>query len=154
MTEEINDRPAGLADQWHALQNLILRSSLPARRVLLAALKNHLGRREGEPSSDYCFCGSCAEEYGKLFHVDPEEAVRQIRQGCADILDTLLAYAAPGSPDEEIRSLVACECTFAGSGAGLRFRFHLAPAIARSARPLAAALSVEEVKAASAASEP
>ncbi len=148
MTEEL---PNTQEDKWDALQNLVLRLSMPARRVMLAALKNYIFSQENgrilSGTEDFHLCGSYAEEYGKLFNVDPEEAVRQIRQGCADVLDTLLVYSTPGSPEKEVRETrarIVNECGFAGSGAGWMFSFHLAPTIARMVRPLAAALSVEE----------
>ncbi|MBT9448746.1 hypothetical protein ICN84_01505 [Akkermansia glycaniphila] len=145
MTEEL---PNTQEDKWDALQNLVLRLSRPARRVMLAALKNYIFSQENgrilSGTEDFHLCGSYAEEYGKLFDVEPQEAVRQIRQGCADVLDSLLVYAAPGKPEREVRGRIVSECAFAGSGAGWMFSFHLAPTIARTARPLAAALSVEE----------
>lgn len=135
---------------WDAIAALALSFSMPARRVLLAALRGYLFDKESPRflarAQDEQICGSFCEEYEDAYNVDTEEAERQIRQGCAELLDTRLVHTEPGRPDEEVQSSLISECTMASGASGLMFNFRLSPTLSLMARHLDAFLYVEEWK--------
>lgn len=124
--------------------------SVPARRVLMAALTQYLNPyfeqfKKNLPDSKEDFrCGFKMEAYSETFKVDAERAVQEIEQGCTELFDYSMEYTQGGLFELEHRDRLISH--YSRAAKEKVYLLTLAPHLASRAIPLLMCLSLLEGK--------